>query len=73
MLKNRKIEGINKKKLDIENDYSVRYFTRADPSGKGGDIQWQCRLDSECSRVMPELAFHGLKSMWNSAARNDFN
>ena len=57
-------------KLELENDYAIRYFTHE--TAKSGDIQWQCRLDSECSRVMPELAFHGLKSMWSSAARNDF-
>ena len=57
-------------KLELENDYSIRYFTLE--TAKSGDIQWQCRLDSECSRVMPELAFHGLQSMWSSAARKVF-
>lgn len=58
-------------KLELENDHSLRYFTLA--TAKSGDIQWDCRLNSECSKVMPELAFHGLKAMFSSAARNDFS
>ena len=58
-------------KLELENEHSLRYFTLATP--KMGDIQWDCRLNSECSKVMPELAFHGLKAMFSSAARNDFS
>ena len=58
-------------KLDLENDHSLRYFTLA--TAKSGDIQWNCRLNSECSKIMPELAFHGLKAMFSSAARNDFS
>jgi len=53
-------------KLELENDHSLRYFTLA--TAKSGDIQWDCRLNSECSKVMPELAFHGLKAMFSSAA-----
>ena len=49
---------------------SVRYFNL---QNNESDIIWDCRLNSECSKIMPELAFHGLKSMWNSASRNEFD